>query len=100
MSDEESDAIAVATRWVWSGFCDRDAIEEQLPDVLEDEGNAALVMRVVDQEFERKRREERGWPAQTDCDRLDTLFEELNRRRILAFQNAGYTIADGESDIA
>lgn len=33
------------------------------------------------------RREQAGWPAVTDCDRLDRAFDELERRGIVARQN-------------
>jgi Domain of unknown function (DUF6891) len=33
------------------------------------------------------RDEQASWPAVTDCDRLDSAFAELDRRRIIARQN-------------
>src|SRR5262249_29715254 len=35
----------------------------------------------------------------TTCDRLDSLFDDLNENGIIALQNAGYTQSDGMSDI-
>lgn len=51
-----------------------DAPDEVLP-VLED---------LVRSEAEALRREQAGWPAVTDCDRLDLAFGELERRGIVA----------------
>ncbi len=41
------------------------------------------------QEFERKASEEAQWPEVTDNDRLNQVFDELNRSGVLAVQNAG-----------
>jgi hypothetical protein len=43
--------------------------------------------------------EKASWPEVTDCDRLDAVFEALNRRGIIALQNAGYTQSDGQDDV-
>jgi hypothetical protein len=42
--------------------------------------------------------EKSTWPEVTDCDRLDAVFEALNKQGIVALQNAGYTQSDGYSD--
>jgi hypothetical protein len=51
-------------------------------------------------EFEQKRSAQRDWPKQTDCDRLDRVFEALNARGVLALQNAGFTLSDGYTEVA
>src|SRR5262245_61521039 len=39
-----------------------------------------------------------GWPAVTDCDRLDRAFERLNSRGVIAMHNTGMTQSDGYDD--
>jgi hypothetical protein len=46
-----------------------------------------------------KQQEEQTWPKITDCDKINTLFENLNSKGIIALQNAGYTMSDGHSDV-
>jgi hypothetical protein len=36
-----------------------------------------------------------GWPATTNCDRLDQAFEALNEGGVLALQDAGATRSAG-----
>ena len=43
--------------------------------------------------------EKASWPAITDCDKLDAVFEALNEQGIVSIQNAGYTQSDGYSDV-
>jgi hypothetical protein len=45
------------------------------------------------------RKSKAAWPAVTDCDKLDEVFDSLNRLGIVALQNAGYTQSDGYEDI-
>lgn len=87
-------------RWVWSGFYSRKQIDDMISDILEDGADEPFLRASVEPEFEKKAVAEESWPATTDCDRLDFAFAELNRRGIIALQNAGYTISDGHSDVA
>jgi hypothetical protein len=96
----ESDALYVAKGWVWSGFYTKDDIEDMLIDVLEKDTDEPVILDAVDAEFEKKRSQEQSWPRETDCDRLDSVFEQLNVGGIVALQNAGHTMSDGETDIA
>src|SRR5579872_5985911 len=52
--------------------------------------NAAWAMQLAAQ---------KNWPEETDCDRLDRVFDSLNQRGIVALQNAGYTQSDGYSEV-
>lgn len=38
------------------------------------------------------------WPASTDCDKLDSAFEKLNRLNIFARQNYGRSLSDGMNE--
>ena len=53
----------------------------------------------IDEEIRQKRLEEANWPEQTDCDKLDYVFQELNRIGIIALHNAGYTLSQGLEDV-
>lgn len=73
------------------GFDDEDAIlthaheafEDELPrDVLRREASTTLRQALADQ-----RAAEQGWPAITDCDRLDAAFAALEAKGVIARQN-------------
>jgi hypothetical protein len=86
---------------VWSGFYSADDI---LPIVAEDiyeldDAGTILAGKEIVRQFEKKTAAEKGWPDETTCDRLDSLFDDLNKNGIIALQNAGYTQSDGMSDI-
>ncbi|MDJ0938627.1 MAG: hypothetical protein QNJ00_02555 [Woeseiaceae bacterium] len=53
----------------------------------------------VEAAFAAWEQEKQDWPEVTDCDRLDTAFAALNKRGIIALQNAGYTQSDGYEDV-
>jgi len=90
------DAIKVH---VWSGFYDADDVHQMIDDILEDDADEAMLRAVVQPEFEKKVNAESTWPAETDCDRLDRVFDNLNNKGIIALQNAGYTMSDGLDDV-
>lgn len=52
----------------------------------------------LDSEFTKWEAEKHTWPDVTDCDRLDSAFAAMNKRGIVAMQNAGYTQSDGFDD--
>jgi hypothetical protein len=58
----------------------------------------AEVEAAVDSAIAAHKAEQTTWPAVTDCDRLDGVFDALNPRGVLALQNAGYTQSDGYHD--
>ena len=102
MTDDDKAAVIEAVNvHVQSGFHDADEIAQIIDETV-------LEPRAVDQDwlraviadaFAKKRREEVTWPKETDCDRLDQLFDALNEDGIIALQNAGYTQSDGFSDV-
>jgi hypothetical protein len=100
MNESEKYAHDAIITWVWSGFCDPDEVQEMVGDILEDGVDEAKLRAFVAPEFARKRSAEKGWPAETDCDRLDAAFADLSDDGIVALHNAGVTIADGINDVA
>ncbi len=84
---------------VWGGFADPSDVYQTIEDLLEDGADVPLLRAAVMTEFKKKEIAEATWPASTDCDRLNALFQELNEGGIIALQNAGYTMSDGHSDV-
>jgi hypothetical protein len=96
--DEAREEAREAVRYrVWSGYYDRGEVYDIVrDDVLElDEEQMGWLRGTVAREFRKKRAAERGWPAVTDCDRLDRVFEALRGRRVLTRHRCGLTIQDG-----
>jgi hypothetical protein len=99
---------------VWGGFYDQSEVEEMILETLREEQEFLIdddatendtideeaIKSMIQVEFARKQAAEQTWPKQTDCDRLDQVFNTLNTIGILALQNAGYTQSDGLDDIA
>lgn len=87
---------------VLSGFYDRSEIEDQIDDLVSDdpEIDPGLLRAFAEGELIRKAKAEQTWPKITDCDRLDLAFDALAIERVLALQNAGFTMADGHSEAA
>lgn len=93
---------------IWTGFYNLDQLSEVLQDMIEDHSyqeleepaDQPMLQQKVEREFQRKIEEEKSWPETTDCDRLNTAFEEMNQIGIIAIQNAGYTISDGIEDVS
>ncbi|MFT4240797.1 MAG: hypothetical protein QM569_00825 [Acidovorax sp.] len=88
--------------FVRGGFEDRDSIVEILLQDLYDPGelDEALVTRAIDEALRKHEEHKRHWPAVTDCDRLESVFNDLNRQGIIALHNAGYTQSDGYDDVS
>ena len=96
-----NDAVECIRHHVWSGFYNPGEIltivtEEAFEPGEIDTGEASAI---IASEVARKTKEEALWPSITDCDKLDTVFKELNAMGIIALQNAGYTQSDGMSDM-
>ena len=89
--EEASDNIRFR---VWSGYYDQDEVSDIVTDEADGEDEEWL-RGAIDREFSRKREAERDWPAATDCDRLDRVFESLQGRGILTRHRCGMTIQDG-----
>jgi len=95
------DVVESIHRLVWSGFYSADEI---LPVIAEeiyelDDAGTLAAGKEIARQFEEKAAAEKAWPDETTCDRLDSLFDDLNRAGIIALQNAGYTQSDGISEI-
>lgn len=95
------DTLSEITAFVRGGFEDRDRIVEILCEEMYEPGelDADEVEHAVDAAFAALAAEKRSWPARTDCDRLDAVFDALPGQGIIALQNAGYTQSDGYDDI-
>lgn len=99
MNDTDRYILDEITTWVWSGFYDQDDVQEMIADILEDDADELYLRSAVAPEFEKKAAAEARWPPETDCDRLDRAFAELNASGVIALQNAGYTMSDGLDDV-
>src|SRR5262245_22333096 len=97
LSDETLEAIADTVR---GGFEDRDSILEIFLEERYEPGelDAAEVEKAVDAAIAAHEASKATWSEVTDCDRLDQAFAALERRNVIALQNAGYTQSDGYSD--
>lgn len=104
MNDTDRYVLDNIKTYVWSGFYDVGDVQQMIGELLEDEddpdADEAMLRAAVTSEFEAKAVAEASWPEETDCDRLDQAFEELNANGIIALQNAGYTLSDGIDDTA
>ena len=85
---------------VRSGFYDRERLMEIFCEEMyePDELDADEVATEIDAEIVKWEAEKPTWPKVTDCDRLDSVFDALNERGVIALQNAGYTQSDGHDD--
>lgn len=97
----KTDAAEAIRDLVWSGFYTASDIYETITeDVYERvEIDTAWVETEIQSEFARKAEDEKNWPAETDCDRLNRVFGTLNDAGIIALQNAGYTQSEGLEDV-
>lgn len=103
MSENENDILELIRIWVWSGFYDTSLASEMLEDQLSEaweDVDAGRVRKALADAFAEKARVEKTWPPETDCDRLDRVFAQLNAQGICALQNAGYTMSDGIADVS
>src|SRR5688572_28650350 len=87
--------------FVRGGFDNYDRIVEIMCQARYSPGelDERAVGNAVSEAFATIRREERTWPPVTDCDRLDRVFTALNKRGVIALQDAGYTQSDGYDDV-
>ncbi|HTD03455.1 DUF6891 domain-containing protein [Undibacterium sp.] len=99
MSEDELYIVDQIKTWVWSGFYDNQETNEFLDDLLEGDVDEAMLRVLIEDEFEKKKTQERDWPLNTDCDKLDEVFRDLNDSMIIAIQNAGYTTDDGLDEV-
>jgi hypothetical protein len=98
---EESKAPEYVQRYVRFGFYTPAEIEEIVgQDVFNGKFDAGQLRAMIAQAVVQKLAEEATWPRETDCDRLDAVFDTLEDQGVIALQNAGYTQSDGLSDVA
>ncbi|MEH6449977.1 MAG: hypothetical protein V7765_14990 [Oleispira sp.] len=84
---------------VWSGFDNKDDIQETITDLAEDEGgDEDLLNKLANEEFQKKLNEEKTWPKITDLDLLKNAFAALYNQGVLCLHDAGYTMSDGHYD--
>jgi hypothetical protein len=97
LSAETLEEIDVQVR---GGFEERERIIQIFSEEMYAPGelDPAEIEAAVDEAMSRHEAERDSWPEVTDCDRLDRVFEALNKRGIVALQNAGYTQSDGYDD--
>src|SRR5687768_12730799 len=97
MDERRAEALDSIRYHVWSGHYDRHEVFDIVnEDVFESEGeDETWLRRAVAHEFRKKREAERGWPAVTNCDHLDRVFECLRGQGILTRHRCGLTIQDG-----
>jgi hypothetical protein len=103
MSENEQDIAAQIRFWAWSGYYGLEMASEMLEDQLSEawgDVDAEKMRRSLAEAFREKADAEARWPAETDCDRLDRAFAQLEKLGICAVQNAGYTQSDGHAEVA
>ncbi|MDL5364158.1 hypothetical protein QSH18_00900 [Xanthomonas sp. NCPPB 2654] len=100
MNETDAYVLDSIRKWVWSGYYSEAEIrEEMLDDILEDDCDEPMLRAAVAGQWQAKQQAEQGWPAQTDCDRLDAVFYRLHEVGICALANAGYTMSDGHTEV-
>jgi len=103
MDEDDREAISQAIDLhVRAGFYGVDKMVEMIDETVLEPGTVdqKWLRAEIDQALRAKKQEEASWPAETDCDRLDRMFEALNREGVIALQNAGYTQSDGFEDVS
>jgi hypothetical protein len=86
---------------VWSGFFNEGDFRQYLEDLEyaeEARPHRAMLAEHGLAQMAEKRSAEATWPATTDCDRLNAVFDRLDSQGILALENAGYTSSDAHGD--
>jgi hypothetical protein len=98
MDDEARELIRAFVR---GGFEPAERIVEILCEEAYEPGEVdrAEVESVTSEELAILAREQASWPEITDCDRLTDAFRDLNRKGVIALENAGYTQSDGIDDV-
>lgn len=88
---------------VAAGFLEPHEVVEDVVDTLDGEADPvqlrAAATRLTEVMFAAHARAQANWPAETDCDRLDAAFAELESRGIVARQNFSCCQSCGASEI-
>lgn len=88
--------------FVWGGFENREGVYEAAETFLGEphlnDADKAWIKTEIEREWSEKQKAEASWPATTDFDRLDAVFQALDKSGILALHNAGNTQSDARSD--
>ncbi len=89
--------------YVWGGFETREGVYEAAETFLGEpeltDADKAWIKAEIEREWcGEKERPKPSWPATTDFDRLDAVFQALDKSGILALHNAGNTQSDARSD--
>jgi hypothetical protein len=99
--DDRAEALEVIPRYVWSGLYDPEEVVLLVGESTWGPGeyDEDWLRAEVEKELAKKRADEASWPATTDCDRLDQVFEALEAQGIIVEQDAGLTKSDGLEDV-
>ena len=103
MSENELEITALIHFWLWSGYYTPTLATEMLEDQLSEawgDVDAPKMRRSLTDVYREKAEAEKHWPPETDCDRLDRAFTQLEMQGVCAVQNAGYTQSDGHAEVA
>lgn len=98
MSDQLDAEILLEIDWrVRAGFYDKSDLMRIICEEIyaREDIDEALVSKSIDVRIKKHEADQKVWPAVTDCDRLDSAFAALNKRGVIALQNAGNTQTDG-----
>ncbi len=97
LSPTIQEEIALLVR---AAFYDKPRIVEIICEEIYEPGtlDANDVAKAIDREFVKWSAEKNTWPNVTDCDQIDTAFAAIEKRGIIALQNAGITQSDGLDD--
>jgi hypothetical protein len=95
--DNKANVLSAIRRHVWAGTYDAEEIAIIVGEEFYSPGQVDYdwLRARIGEAFRSKRSEEATWPAVTDCDRLDRVFEGLEAQGILVEQDAGLTKSDG-----
>ncbi len=100
MPELDSEVIEEIDVLVRSAFWDRERMLEIMCQELYAPGDLdeRAVSAAIDSCIAKWKSSQVDWPDVTDCDRLDSVFAQLNEQGIVAMHNAGMTQSDGHDD--
>lgn len=98
MSDQLDAELIGEIDWlVRAGFYDKSDLMRIFCEEMYAPGDLdeTLVSAAIEMRIKKHEADQKTWPAVTDCDRLNSAFAALNKRGVIALQNAGNTQTDG-----